>query len=142
MKTTEVPREEWGVTLDGFSEIMHDLSCHMWVEAPGEEKQLIADGLPLGQVFYDKKGSEANSVQVALNQQASVYGDFHFMHRIEDVSHVYLTHGDECELADLVVEDATGKRTVLEVDLPREPVPGHRRLQFLAFLRERLDAEA
>jgi Family of unknown function (DUF5335) len=127
----EVPRAEWGTMLDGFSHVFHDLSCRLWVQPDDGEAHTLANDVPLGQVYYDAKGSERNSVQVALNRSGTVYSDFRFMHRVHEPRAIYLKPLAGGELEDLIVESA-GRYTVLEVRLPDHPTPGLRGLAFLA----------
>lgn len=126
----EVPKSEWGVTLDGFSHLFHDLGCHLWVQPASGEAYTLAQDVPLGQVYFDAKGSEQNSVQVAVNRAGTVYSDFRYMHRIAEPHALYLREGTDGELADLIVETREGY-TVLEVGLPDHPEPGLRGLSFL-----------
>ena len=72
----EVPGEKWAVTIDGFSHLFHDLNCRLWNQPIGGEPFLLAEDVPLGQVYFDEKGSERCAVQIALNRSGTVYSDF------------------------------------------------------------------
>lgn len=121
----EVPRTEWRVTLDGFSHIYHDLPCHLWVESESGDAFTLAYEVPLGQVYLDEKGSERDSIQVAVNRSGTTLSDFRFMHRITEPDALYLKETEDGELVDLIIESA-GKLTVLEVNIPEHPAPGLR----------------
>lgn len=136
----DVPRAQWEVTLDGFSHVFHDLSCRLWTQSRDGTRTVLAEDVPLGQVYFDDKGSERNAVQIALNRSGTVYGDFRFMHRIADPAAIYLKEVEGSELADLIVE-SPGTYTVLEVDIPEQASPGLRRLAFLGHLKDRQAAD-
>jgi hypothetical protein len=127
----EVPQTEWGVILDGFSHLFHDLDCHLWVQTDGGDTYTLARNVPLGQIYFDAKGSERNAVQVALNRSGTVYSDFRFMHRIAEPEGIYLRETDDDELMDVVVKSA-GKLTLLEMSIPESAQPGVRKLAFHA----------
>ena len=136
----DVPRAQWEVTLDGFSHVFHDLSCRLWTQSSDGTRAVVAEDVPLGQVYFDNKGSEANAVQIALNRSGTVYGDFRFMHRIAEPEAIYLKEVEGGELADLIVE-SLGTYTVLEVDIPEQASPGLRGLAFLGHLKDRQAAD-
>lgn len=131
----EVPESEWGVTLDGFSHVMHDLSCHLWVKPAEGEAFTLAKDAPLGQIYFEAKGSERSSVQVALNRTGTVYDVFRFMHRVAEPRAIYLKLAEHDGLADVVIE-SEGQLTVLEVGIPERPAPRLRRLLFLELIKE------
>jgi hypothetical protein len=135
----EIPRSEWAVTLDGFSQMFHDLDCHLWVRSDGGETQTIAKEMPLGQIYLDQKGSERDAVQVALNHSGTVYSDFRFMHRIGQPQAIYIRETDRDDLVDLIVK-TEGKLTFLETSIPESPEPGIRKFAFLAMIKRRLAA--
>jgi hypothetical protein len=122
--------------LDGFSHLFHDLACHLWVQTDDGDTYTLARDVPLGQIYFDAKGSERNAVQVALNRSGTVYSDFRFMHRIAEPEAIYLREAAADGLADVIVKSA-GKLTLLETSLPDRPHPGIRQLAFLTRLNGR-----
>lgn len=125
-----VPRSEWRVTLDGFTHVFFDVPCHLWGVTDQGDTYTLAKDVPLGQVYLDEKGSEENSVQVAINRSGSVYGDFRFMHRVDAPTAIYLKRPKAGEFADLIIESA-GAITVLEMGRPARPAPGKRSRGFM-----------
>jgi hypothetical protein len=132
----EVPEAEWGVTLDGFSHMFHDLDCHLWVQSDNGETYTIAREAPLGQIYFDDRGSERCAVQVALNRSGTTYGDFRFMHRIVEPRTLYIRDAAKDGLVDVIIE-SKGQFTVLETSIPDSPEPGIRKLAFLDLIKER-----
>ena len=126
----DVPRSEWATTFDGVTEVMHDLDCHLYVET-AEGPDFLAHDAILGQISFETKGSEANTVEIALNRRDSVYSDFRFTHRLKDPVKVAMRRGHHPEVIDLAIVTADQRRTVIELRLPDEPAPGLRKLAFL-----------
>lgn len=125
-----VPRSEWRVTLDGFTHVFFDVPCRLWGLTDQGDAYTLAQDVPLGQVYFDEKGSESDSVQVAINRSGSVYGDFRFMHRVDAPTAIYLKRPQTGEFADLIIESA-GAITVLEMGRPERPAPGKRSRGFM-----------
>lgn len=120
-----IPPSEWRVTLDGFTHVFFDVPCHLWVTTEQGEPRTLGREVPLNEVYFDTKGSEQNSVQVAINRSGTVYGDFRFMHRVADPTAIYLKGQGASEFVDLIIESA-GTFTVLEMGQPARLAPGNR----------------
>jgi Family of unknown function (DUF5335) len=111
-ETLEIPREAWAGYLDALSNREHDHPVRIRIEGTEVGDQVLADGMPLVGISLERKGSEANAIEVTLAHEDRQ----NLTHMIQTPEHVYVEEGDNGQVMVLDIEDTMKVKTLIFFD--------------------------
>lgn len=122
-ETLEIPREAWGDYLNALSNREHDHPVIVRVEGQEVGDQVLAEHVPLVGISVEKKGSEANAIELTLahRDQRSLN------HMIQSPEHVYVEESASGEVVCLDIEDTARVKTLIFFERYMELPPGTER---------------
>lgn len=103
MATREIPRDDWDRYLDTLSRLKADRPVRVRVEDAEIGDQTLADCLPMVGISLEKKGSDADAIELTL---ADPGGDRNVTHEITHPAKLF------------VKENAAGEPEVLDIEAP------------------------
>lgn len=119
-ETLEIPREAWGDYLNALSNREHDHPVIVRVEGQEIGDQVLAEHVPLVGISVEKKGSEANAIELTLAHQ----DQRSLNHMIQAPEHVYVEESANGEVMCLNIEDRARVKTLVFFERYMELPPG------------------
>jgi hypothetical protein len=120
MQTREIPNDGWADFLNNLSEAHRDERVRVEVGGEPLGEQPLVEGLTLMGLSLDPKGSEAGTIDVAINTPQGVLD-----HRIEKPEHVWVEENDAGGLACIDIEDQEHVKTLIYFQPEQATAPRH-----------------
>ncbi|XXF78684.1 DUF5335 family protein [Myxococcaceae bacterium GXIMD 01537] len=106
--TREIPREGWFDYLSRVASSERDHLVRIEADSSDLGDQPVTERLPLVDIAFDKKGSDAGAIEVTVGRPGE-----QITHRILKPDRVYADEGDDGELECLDIEDSEHTKTLI-----------------------------
>lgn len=107
--TNEIPKERWADYLNALSNRLKNHPVEVRIEGHESGDQPLSSNLPLLGISCEKKGSEADAIEISLAGQ-----DLKNMtHLVEHPERIYVQEADNGEVACLDIEDRAKVKTLI-----------------------------
>ncbi|MBF5043126.1 hypothetical protein FGE12_12075 [Aggregicoccus sp. 17bor-14] len=116
-RTREIPREGWAAYLAGLSRHEHGHRVRIELESEGLGAQHFAEQMPLRDIRWEARGSEAGAICVQVGRD-----DEELTHWIGAPTRVYAEESDDGELGCLDIEAEPQGKTLIFFE-PAEAEP-------------------
>ena len=121
-ETVEIPREAGGDYLNALSNREHDHPVRVRIEGTEVGDQVLAEMVPLVGISLEKKGSEANAIELTLAHE----DQRNMTHMIQSPERVYAEEGEAGQVICLDIEDQARVKTLIFFDRYLELPEGER----------------
>jgi len=110
--TLEIPKEAWEDYLTSLSNREQAHPVRIRIEGTELGDQVLADSMPLVGISLERKGSEANAIEVTLAHK----DDSNLTHMIRTPERVYVEEGDDGQVMVVDIEDTMRVKTLIFFD--------------------------
>lgn len=107
--TNEIPKERWSDYLNALSNRLKNHPVQVRVEGESTGDQPLSSELPLLGISCEKKGSEADAIEISVAGQDLK----NLTHLVEHPEHIYVKEAANGEVACLDIEDRTKVKTLI-----------------------------